>query len=264
VGLQLQGGAAASQQTGLDFVRFRPEVPFMTTQLRISGKNLGQLALPNFCPRCFWLKMRTVDKLPWQIFPGIFSSIDSYTKKLTDLHFQQHRRIPMWFDEFGNLGEPIAVPHHSVFRIVDGQTDILLTGVPDEMFRGPGGWLFISDNKTARFTGHQDELLPMYYVQLNAYAVIANRVGLGPVSGLGLIYHEPRTNIDGEDIDSVCNADGFSMRFVAKLFPVELHPQMIPPLLARVREICDLATAPMGRDGCEDCVRLGKLMDIAG
>jgi len=24
---------------------------------RISAKNLGELALPDFCPRCFWLKL---------------------------------------------------------------------------------------------------------------------------------------------------------------------------------------------------------------
>jgi hypothetical protein len=233
------------------------------TQLRISGKNLGQLALPNFCPRCFWLKMHTGDKLPWQIFPGIFSSIDSYTKKVTSQHYQRHRRIPMWFDEFGNLGEPIAVPHHSVFRIVDEATDILLTGVPDELFRRQGGSLFITDNKTARFTGHQDELHPMYVTQLNSYSVIADRIGLGPVSGLGLIYHEPQTDIDGGDIDSVCADDGFTMRFTAKLLRIDLQPVTIQPLLRRVREICDLPTAPAGRDGCEDCERLERLIELA-
>jgi len=52
----------------------------MAEVLRISDKNLGALALPDFCPRCFWIKMKTGNKLPFQIFPGIFSSIDAYTK----------------------------------------------------------------------------------------------------------------------------------------------------------------------------------------
>src|ERR1039457_2908599 len=102
-------------------------------------------------------------------------------------------------------------------------------------------------------TGHQDDLLPMYVPQRNSYAVIAERIGLGSVSGLGLVYHEPQTDIQQDDIDSLCADDGFTMRFVAKLLRVELRPAMIPPLLQRVREICDLATAPVGRDGCEDC-----------
>jgi len=28
-----------------------------TSQLRISPETLGELALPDFCPRCFWLKL---------------------------------------------------------------------------------------------------------------------------------------------------------------------------------------------------------------
>jgi hypothetical protein len=33
--------------------------------------------MKGFCPRCFWISRRA--RLPWQIFPGIFSSIDSYS-----------------------------------------------------------------------------------------------------------------------------------------------------------------------------------------
>jgi len=50
-------------------------------QFRISAKTLGELALPDFCPRCFWLKLHA-KHLPLQIFPGIFSSIDAYTKRV--------------------------------------------------------------------------------------------------------------------------------------------------------------------------------------
>ncbi len=51
------------------------------TKLRISAKTLGELALPGFCLRCFWLKLHA-RQLPFQIFPGIFSSIDAYTKRV--------------------------------------------------------------------------------------------------------------------------------------------------------------------------------------
>jgi len=39
------------------------------SQFRISAKNLGELALSDFCPRCFWLKLH-IRQLPFQIFPG--------------------------------------------------------------------------------------------------------------------------------------------------------------------------------------------------
>ena len=43
-------------------------------ELRISAKTLGELAVPDFCPRCLWLKTHA-RQLPFQIFPGIFSPI---------------------------------------------------------------------------------------------------------------------------------------------------------------------------------------------
>ncbi len=49
----------------------------MSEPITISAKNLGALAMRNFCPRYFWIGMH-MDRLPYQIFPGIFSSIDSY------------------------------------------------------------------------------------------------------------------------------------------------------------------------------------------
>jgi len=91
--------------------------------LRISAKNLGRLNLPDQCPRCSWLQIKSGFKFPYQIFPGIFSSIDLFSKEITNVSFQEHRCIPRWFSEFGKLGQPIAVPHHSKFRFHDDKTD---------------------------------------------------------------------------------------------------------------------------------------------
>jgi hypothetical protein len=242
----------------------RPDHFAMTTeQIRISGKTLGQLALPDFCPRCFWLTMWCDHKLPFQIFPGIFSSIDSYTKRVGDAYHQKHHHVPEWLSDFGDLGEPMPVPHHSKYQTLHTETNILLTGVPDELYRRPDKTIFIGDNKTARFTSGQDELLPMYRVQLNGYALIAERIGMGKASGVGLIYYEPQTDVSADSVDAVLENDGFNMRFAAKLLPIELRPSMVPPLLARVREICNLTVAPSGRQGCEDCQRVERLVEIA-
>jgi len=51
------------------------------SMFHISAKTLGELALPDFCPRCFWLKLHA-KHIPYQIFPGIFSSIDAYTTRV--------------------------------------------------------------------------------------------------------------------------------------------------------------------------------------
>ena len=237
----------------------------MTQQLRISAKHLGQIALADFCPRCFWIRLRCGDKLPFQIFPGIFSSFDSFQKKVTTLHHQKYATAPKWLDGFGELGEPLPIPHHSVFQILDTATNILLTGVPDEMFRRKDGTLVILDNKTARFTANQDSLLPLYEIQLNAYGWIAERLGMGTVGKLGLVYYEPQTNLTTENFDEVLADDGFAMRFQAKVLPLDLRLDRIPPLLHQVRSIFDLAKAPTGRDGCRDCKLLdGLLKTVVG
>src|ERR1051325_7324150 len=120
--------------------------------IRISAKDLGYLALADFCPRCFWIKMHCEKGLPFQIFPGIFSSIDSYTKKVTNCCYQNNSTLPVWFDGFKGLLKPVKVPHHSEFFIIDAANGIRLTGVPDEIFQRLDGSYFIADYKTAKFT----------------------------------------------------------------------------------------------------------------
>ena len=91
----------------------------MSNQIRISAKNLGALAMPDFCPRCFWLKLRMENKLPFQIFPGIFSSIDLYTKNIVHGWFDNHGCCPSWLSELGEIKGYINPPHYSKFKIVD-------------------------------------------------------------------------------------------------------------------------------------------------
>jgi hypothetical protein len=236
----------------------------MSEPIQISAKNLGALTLLSFCARCFWLRMKCHNRLPYQVFPGIFSSIDGYSKKITNHHFDRHGRVPTWFDGFGELGSPIKVPGWSRFQFVDVETNIRLTGVPDEILRHPKKGLSILDYKTARFTDTQDALAPMYDTQLNAYAVIAKSIGLGTTSCLGLLYYEPVTELIGAGSDSLIKDDRFLMEFSPKLKAVKLEPDTIPPLLRRVREICDLPECPAGHPDCHDCSLLENLVRGGG
>ena len=233
-------------------------------QIRISGKNLGELELDNFCERCFWIKLHCNYKLPFMIFPGIFSSIDSYTKKITNVHFDKDSKLPEWFVNYGLSGKPVKVPGHSNFKVHHQETDILLTGVPDEiLYDEDDKSYFILDYKTAKFTDTQDKLLPMYKVQLNAYAYIGEQVGFNPVKGLGLLYYEPQTKVSEGTIDSFLLNDGFSMNFSAHLKPIQLDTSQIPGLLQKVRAIYDKPNPPAGVQGCKDCELLDGLVQIA-
>jgi CRISPR/Cas system-associated exonuclease Cas4 (RecB family) len=233
-------------------------------QIKISAKNLGALALPGFCPRCFWICMHC-SKLPFQIFPGIFSSIDSYTKKVTNLHFELHHRLPSWLKEVSIQARPVKVPHHSKFKVLHEETDILLNGMPDEILQKEDGSFLILDYKTAKYTKAQDSLLPLYEVQLNAYAYIGKRNGYDPIAGLALVYMEPLTDLSLEQLDSVIHEDGFLMGFGGHTLEINLNDEkLIPPLLNEVRKIYDQPVPPEGDEECKDCMLLEELINIVG
>ncbi len=235
----------------------------MTSQLRISAKNLGAVALPTFCARCFWIKMRLQNKLPYQIFPGIFNSIDAYGKKLVQGWFDRHGSAPPWLSRVGDVRSYINPPHFSKFNVLHRETSILLTGSPDGILVLSDNSRLIVDYKTAKFTEHQDELFPMYEVQLNAYAYIGERCGFSPISGLALIYTEPVTDAAAAARDANMTREGFMMGFSSHIVPVRMSLDVIPTLLGKVRLILDCARPPESRQGCEDCRLLENLVSVA-
>jgi hypothetical protein len=148
--------------------------------------------------------------------------------------------------------------------MLDSETNVLLTGVPDEILRHPKKGVTILDYKTARHTPTQEELTPMYEVQLNCYGVIAEKIGFGRVWGLGILYYQPLTELRDLDCESLIRDDRFFLQFSPKLKPVNIEPDILPPLLNRVREICDNAECPKGRPDCRDCNSLEGILRATG
>jgi len=235
----------------------------MSKPITISAKNLGGVAMPGFCPRCFWITEHA-EGIPYQIFPGIFSSIDAYGKRLVHGWFDRHRCAPPWLAGLGKIKGYRDPPHYTKFSILDRESNVVLRGTPDGILVMQDDSHVIVDYKTARFTAHQDELYPMYEVQLNAYAVIGEQKGFAPVSGLALVYTEPVTDDATAKKDANLTDSGFLMEFSTHIRPVALTPNNIPPLLAKVREICDQEHPPRPREGCKDCALLQSLIDVAG
>jgi hypothetical protein len=235
--------------------RTKPAAP----DLRISAKNLGAIALPGFCPRCFWLGLHY--DLPFGgPFPGIFSSLDSFSKKVVHAHFDRFKRAPSWLSPLGEFTSYVPPPSWRTFYADDPSTGIRMTGSPDAILIQDDGGKAIIDYKTGRHTAGQDQLLPMYEVQLNGYALIADRIGLGPVAQIALVYTEPVTDGDGDFYDEARTRDGFRMGFHAKTVPVDLNPGMIHPLLRRARDIYDGAAPPVGAQSCENCANFDTLV----
>lgn len=232
--------------------------------MRISAKNLGILALPDSCPRCFWMRAKLGWKSPWAIMPGIFSSIDGFSKRAILASYEKTGHFPLWIAGRWADVRPLKSPHHSTFRFVDPATGIILTGIPDLILGLPNDRLAILDLKTARYSDHQDSLLPMYQTQLVGYAMIAESLGMGTVEALGLIYGEPPANDDNQGLDALVDDRGFSMPFKATAMPIELDRSLIPPLLRRAKALLEMENPPEGRKGCKECRLIGEMVGICG
>ncbi len=118
----------------------------------------------------------------------------------------------------------------------------------------------MEDYKTAKLMGNQNALLPIYRVQLNGYAMIAETIYQRPVVGLGLIHFETVTDI--VSADGLVDGEGFKMGFRAKLLPLERDREIVPSLLARAKAIHDLPQPPAGRNACRDCELLNGIRSL--
>ena len=228
--------------------------------MRISAKDLGWLAVDDFCPRCFWIE-RHAKGLPYQMgFPGIFSSIDAYTKNIVERYFQKNGKFPQWLSEIGSAKRIVSIKP-SEFKV---KTDsITLTGIPDLLFERPDGSFAIVDYKTAKYTGNQDQLMPIYQIQLNGYAYIAEAIGLKPVKDLYLVYFEPPYKETYEAItDGHTNGEGFEMPFKPVIHKIRREPKEIGKLLEKASNVYELTKPPKGIIGCKDCKRLESLINM--
>lgn len=208
----------------------------------ISAKDLGKLALPDFCERCFWLE-RHFDKPPG-LFPSIFSAIDGLTKKSVRTTFSQTEKLPDWL----SLADVSAIEENDfIFKLPLDEGDWILVGRPDDIFELKNDSYQIVDYKTARFTDRQDELLPMYEVQLNAYAFLAEKYGLRPVSKLSLVYCQPKEELE--------NCPEFKLGFDIYQLAIELNLEKVGRLLEKAREIVDSADPPRAHRQCKGICR---------
>lgn len=225
--------------------------------IRISAKELGNLAMPDFCERCFWIK-RKVKALPWQIFPGIFSSIDSYTKKIVHHYFDVAKKPPPWLPEIKDAKKYLKVLWHNKFFRKDPVTGITLSGIEDDLFEFEDKSRMIVDYKTAKYTKNADKLIPIYDTQLNGYAWIEEGFGHTVRPELPLYYCEPRTDDPHMmRIDDV----GFNMGFSVHTVIIKKDTEKIPVLLQKAHDIL-VQDIPDSLDDCKDCEKLSSVLDL--
>ena len=225
--------------------------------LVISAKDLGAFAYSDPCPRCLWIQLH-VKKLPYQTFPGIFSSIDRYNKLVVNRYFLREGKPPTWLASLGDIAENVEPPHYTRFSIVHEETGVTLRGEADGVFRMRDGSYAIVDYKTAKYTPGQEKMLPQYHAQLNGYAFIGDRIGMGPVTKL-------LTTGESAEHPTAVDELGFRLNLSATVIDVQLRPDaMIPPLLEQARKLFEMSTCPEGKEGCDNCRDLAGLVASLG
>ena len=238
--------------------------------LTISATEVARFGSRRLCLRCAWVRLR-VKSLPYQSFPGIFSSIDSYNKGIVRSYFHRESSLPSWLQELGKVEELIKPPHWSRFKVSDEGTGVTLRGEPDAVFRMEGGSYAILDYKTSRYnTPGQQAQKQVYEAQLNAYAYIGEHMPespykVSPVGQLALVYMEPVTDEETVESPHLIDGQGFSMGFRARVVPVSVKPdRVVPPLLRKARQISEMDSPPAGLEDCRDCQAVSMLISELG
>ena len=211
----------------------------------IGVKDLGNLVTTNFCQRCFWFG-RHFGPFP-TMFPGIFNVLDSVSKKSVYRSFFNRKKLPEWLDipdvvqlpRLEEIGTVETFMNRRYLVALHKKSGWILRGAPDSVFKLRDGTLHIADFKTARYTQKQDELFPVYEIQLNGYSLLAHKF---KISKLSLVYCEPNSEMK-DDSD-------FTLGFTTKIVPIDLESEIIPGLLTKAREIVALKNPPPARQDC--------------
>lgn len=234
-------------------------------ELKINPRLLATVTLAGACPRCAWIRLHYRGGMPFQIpMPGIFISIDAYIKRLVRGSLGSAGKLPDWFPEIGKVKGMVPEDELAWNRFFRVEPDLRATlrGTPDDIFQLEDGSFHIVDYKTAKFTEAQDALFPIYDVQLNSYAYIAEATGHAPVSALSLIYFEPQTDmVHGKRAGAPPAGAWLEFRATRKKVPLAAHGR-IPGLLTRARGLFDQVRPPKGTAGCGDCRKFAEVWGL--
>jgi hypothetical protein len=236
-----------------------------TKTFSLPARLLGSLALPNACERCFWIDAHV--KPPYTPMPGIFSSIDSFSKQILRVYQQKHGTIPPWYADVPPTAEPIEGLHWRSFGAtilkVPGAS-LYVHGMPDEILETPSGLLII-DYKTAKYDPAKvDALFSLYEIQLNAYAYIAANISKGKheklpqkVYRLALLYYSPLTDANEKHLR---DPEGFEMEFEPHWVEVEPDETKLHTIAKRALDILSQPEPPKPAPECDKCAYREKLL----
>ncbi len=222
----------------------------------ISVSKLAEVAMPGFCPHCFWIKLKMGWELPFQRpVPSIMGDIDRHVKNVVRTHYEEKGMLPQWFPYLGEVTKLEKAPGWRDFYFTHPQLGITLRGEMDEILQLNGCGYHILDYKTARYTVTQDRFLPVFEAQLNAYAYIAGRGNFfSPIVGLSLVYLEPDagSHLHREQMELLSGK--LRLGFTPRVKSIEIKPDSFTEgLLRKCAGIASLSEPPEPVPQCHNC-----------
>ena len=223
----------------------------------IAAKNLAALNMPGVDLCAFWYLMHLDFKHAWDVFPRIFNDFDALQKRMTHIHFDQHGQPPASLGPFADAKAYVKVGR---LQYWDKATNITVKAVPDDVFELEDGTLSVIDYKTSRYSKGQDRLIPLYEGQLSVYAAVLESLGYGDVAKAGLIYFEPVTDGDDDDVLGLITRKGYRLDWRTRPVEVDIDLNNVRKLLKLARKLFDMSTPPTCQNpDCFDCMSIDAL-----
>ena len=233
--------------------------------LTISATELGGYAGFRFCARCAWIRMH-LRPLPWQGFPGIFSSIDRFTKQVIVNHLERESRLPPWLDGIGEAVQHLDPPHWSKFQATDDATAATLRGEADAVFILADGNLRHRRLQDIALQPRQPQPAPRLPGPAQRLRLDRQPPRLpAPSPAWPSPTWNPATDDEAGQDPNAIDADGFSLGFRPRLVEVDLDPErLLPPLLRQAARLHALPMPPEPQSKCRDCTALQNVLDALG
>ena len=226
--------------------------------MRLSVSDIGGIALKSFCSRCFWLKKKTKNQLPYRVPPpGIFANIESYMKKIVVNRVKNHT-VGDLIKELENT-EKLVNSDNKFYEKFFPELNCYIFGMPDSIFSNIDNSFSIAEFKAARFTSAQMDMINQYELQLQAYAMLVRDYQIKPISKLLLVYFEPHISDSDIDVRSQ-EGDTISLDFSPFVHSVKQNDFEVYSLLKTAVSIIQSDEPPQPSISCRDCNSLNNII----
>jgi RecB family exonuclease len=210
------------------------------------------------CPRCFYLDRKLGLRRPGRMSFNLNNAVDTLMKREFD-HYRESRTahpimnqngvdaIPYVHDEMERWREPL----HGGLQYLHPETNLLLTGAPDDLWVNPKGELSVVDYKATRVLSQaslDDGAHPHYERQLEFYSWLLVKMGFEVSHKSYFVVAETKLNR---------TAFNNALEFDLQLLRHESDWDWIEPILIDIKTCLMSDELPDASPDCDYCNYVG-------